>query len=103
MTPFRTFALCALFAVSGGPLPGQEDPCKGCENLTPTNPWDELMRGNGRFTGRFSPVPRMDACRRTCTTDSSRHRPYAVILSCADARVPPEIAFDARIGDLFVV
>lgn len=30
-------------------------------------------------------------------------KPFAIILSCADARVPPEILFDQRIGDLFVV
>ena len=29
--------------------------------------------------------------------------PYAVILTCADSRLAPEIMFDARLGDLFVV
>jgi carbonic anhydrase len=30
-------------------------------------------------------------------------RPIAVILGCADARVPPEVIFDQGFGDLFVV
>jgi carbonic anhydrase len=30
-------------------------------------------------------------------------RPFAVILSCSDSRVPPEIIFDCGIGDLFVI
>ncbi|MGO9258536.1 MAG: carbonic anhydrase [Bryobacteraceae bacterium] len=30
-------------------------------------------------------------------------KPYAIALTCSDSRVPPEIAFDQRIGDLFVV
>src|SRR5258705_3299140 len=29
--------------------------------------------------------------------------PHAVILSCADSRVPPEIVFDQGLGDLFTV
>jgi carbonic anhydrase len=29
--------------------------------------------------------------------------PFAVILTCADSRVPPEIIFDQGIGDLFTV
>lgn len=33
----------------------------------------------------------------------SSQMPYAIILSCSDSRVPPEIVFDQGIGDLFVV
>jgi len=29
--------------------------------------------------------------------------PFASILSCSDSRVPPELVFDAKLGDLFVV
>jgi carbonic anhydrase len=56
--------------------------------------------GNDRFvSGDLK--PRADACRRTCTKDTQK--PYAIVLSCSDSRVPPEIAYDQRIGDLFVV
>ncbi len=30
-------------------------------------------------------------------------RPYATILCCSDSRVPPEIIFDAGLGELFIV
>ena len=30
-------------------------------------------------------------------------RPFAVIVGCMDARVPPEIIFDQGLGDLFVI
>ena len=30
-------------------------------------------------------------------------RPYAIILSCSDSRVPPEIIFDKGLGEIFVV
>ena len=32
----------------------------------------------------------------------SQH-PYAIILSCSDSRVPPEIIFDRALGEIFVV
>lgn len=30
-------------------------------------------------------------------------QPYAVILSCSDSRVPPEIVFDESLGKLFTI
>jgi carbonic anhydrase len=33
---------------------------------------------------------------------SGGQRPFAIILGCADSRVPPEIVFDTGLGDLFV-
>lgn len=30
-------------------------------------------------------------------------KPYAIILTCSDSRVPPEIIFDEDLGDLFVI
>lgn len=30
-------------------------------------------------------------------------KPFAMILSCADSRVPPELIFDQTLGDIFVV
>ncbi len=29
--------------------------------------------------------------------------PFAVIVTCSDSRVPPEIIFDQALGDLFVI
>ena len=34
---------------------------------------------------------------------SKAQQPYATILGCSDSRVPPELLFDAGIGDLFVI
>ena len=36
-------------------------------------------------------------------TTQKGQKPFAVILTCADSRVPPEIYFDQKIGDLFVI
>jgi len=42
------------------------------------------------------------AAKRRTDLAQSQH-PFAVIVSCADSRVPPEIIFDQGLGDLFVV
>jgi carbonic anhydrase len=47
------------------------------------------------------PEGRKDKCRLACT--SGGQKPFAVVLTCADSRVPPEVLFDQRIGDIFVV
>ena len=77
-----------------------QDGCAQCPNLSPADAWSELESGNARFTtGKLK--PRADACRIACTKDSQK--PFGIVLTCADSRVPPELAFDQRIGDLFVV
>src|SRR6266700_5152546 len=42
------------------------------------------------------------AAKRRAELAKSQH-PFAIILSCSDSRVPPEIVFDEGLGDLFVV
>lgn len=37
--------------------------------------------------------------RRLATTQ----RPHAIVLSCSDSRVPPELIFDQKLGEIFVV
>ena len=34
---------------------------------------------------------------------ASGQKPYAIILTCSDSRVPPELLFDTGIGELFVI
>jgi carbonic anhydrase len=42
------------------------------------------------------------AAKRRTELIKSQH-PFAIILSCSDSRVPPEIVFDEGLGDLFIV
>lgn len=42
------------------------------------------------------------AAKRRAELVKSQH-PFAIILSCSDSRVPPEIVFDEGLGDLFIV
>jgi carbonic anhydrase len=63
--------------------------------------WKRLMAGNERFVSGKLAHPNRDIFRRA---EQAEHQtPFAVILGCADSRVPPEIVFDEGIGDLFPV
>ncbi len=60
-----------------------------------------LLAGNERFVRG---VPRHDneSLRRRMKL-AERQNPFAIILGCADSRVPPEMLFDHGFGDLFVI
>ena len=60
-----------------------------------------LKEGNERFINGAETHPHIDAARRS-ELASGQH-PFAVILSCADSRVPPALVFDQGLGDLFVI
>lgn len=74
--------------------------CTSCPDRAPADPWKELEDGNRRFLDG-KPANREDKCRIACTSTSQK--PWAVVLACSDSRVDPELVFDQRIGDLFVV
>lgn len=69
--------------------------------LTPQAARARLQEGNLRFARGSASHPDQSAERRN-ETAGSQH-PYAVVITCADSRVSPEIIFDAGIGDLFVI
>jgi carbonic anhydrase len=61
----------------------------------------ELKAGNARFVAG-KPIRRHSTVQRVKETAGAQ-KPEAIVLGCADSRVPPEIVFDEGIGDLFVV
>jgi len=60
-----------------------------------------LLAGNQRFVAGTASHPHQSADRRTAL--ASGQQPFAIILTCADSRVSPEIYFDQGLGDLFVL
>src|SRR5437773_6396301 len=50
----------------------------------------------------FLGVTAAEAAKRRAELTKSQH-PFAIIVSCSDSRVPPEIVFDQGLGDLFVL
>jgi carbonic anhydrase len=60
-----------------------------------------LLAGNRRWM-RGTPVhPNQSVQRREQVAGGQS--PFAVVFSCIDSRVPPEVVFDRGLGDLFVV
>ena len=69
--------------------------------MTAQEALQRLKDGNHRFVkeqweGKFN-----DSKRRNSLVDGQS--PYAIVLSCADSRVVPELAFDTGLGELFVI
>ena len=69
--------------------------------MTPDAALQALMDGNRRFTERKMTAFDEDLSLLKQNT-AEKQEPFAAVLSCADSRVPVEIAFDQSIGHLFV-
>ena len=61
----------------------------------------KLVEGNKRFVSSQMIHPNSSSQTRTELTKGQH--PFAVIVSCSDSRVPPEVVFDQGLGDLFVI
>jgi carbonic anhydrase len=61
----------------------------------------KLLEGNKRFMKGETTAPRRKP--EDFAKLAEGQTPRAVIIGCADSRVPPEILFDQGVGDLFVV
>ena len=59
-----------------------------------------LQDGNGRYVADLTSRPNATPRRRLET--GSGQWPFAIVLTCADSRVTPELVFDQGIGDIFV-
>ena len=98
----RTWIRSMVLAAGVGSLTAVS-PAHAAEPSSPT-PAEALARlkdGNARFVAGTSEAVPMDAPRRNELL-ASQH-PFAIVLSCADSRVPPELVFNVGLGDLFVI
>lgn len=69
------------------------------QSTTPSEALQLLAQGNARFvSGKTINCDLLTQVRAT----SSGQSPFAVVVGCIDSRVPPELVFDQRIGDVFV-
>lgn len=65
------------------------------------NPLERLKEGNQRYITSTTVCHDDWAAKRTALAQNQS--PFAIIVSCSDSRVPPEIIFDQTLGSLFVV
>ena len=70
--------------------------------LTADEALKRLQDGNQRFRANRTTIRETStpSIRESLTTGQ---KPFAIILSCSDSRVPPEIIFDKGLGEIFVV
>jgi len=99
---YATIILVAVFAVAQQPAtpPTAHSHHAAQPAVSPGKIWSELMAGNRRFvSGRPEPQP-VVSIRKSLT--KAQH-PKAMLLSCSDSRVPPDVIFDQTLGSLFEV
>jgi carbonic anhydrase len=114
-TSRRNFVAGGL-AAAGGTLAAAALPMTGSSGLafaetpeataaplpkTPDEAEKRLLAGNKRFVQGKVQNPRRDSVRRTETAEGQK--PFAIILTCSDSRLAPEVIFDEGLGDLFIV
>lgn len=63
--------------------------------------YDKLIEGNQRFLNNQS--IHLHQNKAAVLANEKAQHPFAVIITCSDSRVGPEIIFDQGIGDLFVI
>jgi len=66
------------------------------------NAFQLLVEGNQRFVSNLALPDDVSNLKRKSLKENGQ-KPFAVILTCSDSRVPPELLFDQGLGDLFVI
>ena len=64
-------------------------------------PLEKLLNGNKRYAEQHPIHP--DQTLERLRALKKGQEPFAVVVSCSDSRVPPELIFDQGLGDLFVI
>ena len=100
ISTLKTFAAAlGLVAITAGLAFSNPDSGPG---VSPDEALQNLMDGNQHYVeNKMTNAAKTDPATRTSLARSQK--PYAIILTCSDSRVPPEIVFDKGLGELFVV
>lgn len=71
------------------------------DNLSADEALKKLKQGNKRFVQLHQKHPDESGKRRKEMLKGQR--PFVIVLSCSDSRVPPELIFDQGLGDIFEI
>ncbi|WP_373489688.1 carbonic anhydrase [Parasphingorhabdus sp.] len=100
--------MVGLAAASGASLGGAAyaadpvDPANpAASELSPDHALKMLKQGNRDFLAGRTPATDPDGRRRLEIARSQS--PFAVLVSCSDSRVPPELLFGRGLGELFII
>lgn len=95
LPPFWLLILMLLLAATAVGETGHDALPSAAEALA------RLRAGNARFVADPAAALPVDASRRAALVE--HQSPWAAVLTCSDSRVPPELIFQAGLGELFVV
>lgn len=73
------------------------------KNPTPQQALEMLVEGNERFIEGGHKLEALITPQRRKELATQGQKPFAIVLTCADSRVPAELLFDRGLGDLFVI
>jgi carbonic anhydrase len=101
-----TAAACLMFAIpamAADCTTGTYNFGKGCVKPSPEQGLELLLQGNAKFVKgdleqlkKFaSPAERIEV--------AAGQKPFAIVLTCSDSRLPAEIIFNKGLGEIFVV
>lgn len=101
-------AACLMFAVpalADGPVctTGTYNFGKGCVKPSPEQGLELLMQGNAKFVKGDLELLKKYATPAERTEVAAGQKPFAIVLTCADSRLPAEIIFNKGLGEIFVV
>jgi len=82
------------------PPPGTANPAP--PSLTPNQALAALKNGNRKFLAGEAVEPARGGRRRRLEIARAQY-PIAVLVSCSDSRVPPELLFGRGLGELFII
>src|SRR2546430_7391396 len=97
-----TLLVLTAGVISGSQVAYASDPAHADQAIVPpAEAISRLKDGNSRYTNGNQQHPHQSTEQRV-ELIKSQH-PFAIVVGCADSRVPPEIVFDQGLGDLFVL
>jgi carbonic anhydrase len=94
--------MIALLLILVSMAAGIAQAVSGSPSISPDEALQKLMEGNKQYVANKLTInSRSDTSSRMALANSQH--PYAIILSCSDSRIPPEIIFNKGLGEIFVV
>ncbi len=64
---------------------------------------EALQRGNFRFRNGLRSIDALLSSRNLRDFAENGQRPFSIVVTCSDSRIPTELIFDQGVGDLFVI
>src|SRR5437016_14294902 len=92
-----TTAAAILLSLPLGTVAKEPEHADAAAKVSPAEALARLTAGNQRFVPGKLQHPHQDSTRRAELAKGQR--PFGVVLGCADARTPPEVRFEPRLGE----